>query len=161
MAEYITSETRVAIHEAGHVVIAHHFGVPIAKVKLGIDGDTCGSVDNLKQDISELKLKHSFWDSVEITSLQLLGGMVAEYIYDNKPEKIRPFGSSIDLKNIRWFFSEFKLKLTDQQILEMFFHRTLEILENKWKAVEALADILVEKRSINGKEASRIIEENI
>ena len=72
------------------------------------------------------------------------------------------FGASNDFKAIQQFFSGFgKLHLSNKQILDIFFHRTLEIIENKWKAVEALADALIEKRSINGKEVSRIIEENI
>lgn len=162
MTEHIVPENRVAIHEAGHAVVSHHFGIPIAKVKIGFDGNAIGRVENIEQDISELKAKYSAWNELEIYSLKLLGGMVAEYIYDNNPKKIKAFGGKKDLKKIQQFFSLIaKMELTKQQIIDLFFDRTLEILKNKWQAVEALAKILVKKRSIDGEEASNIIEENI
>ena len=54
----------------------------------------------------------------------------------------------------------FKIELSAQKVIDMYFNKAEEILIEKWTAVEALSKILLEKRFIEGNELNYIIDKN-
>jgi ATP-dependent Zn protease len=153
---------KIAYHEAGHAVMAYTFDAEIKN--LSIETEFNSYEEKLGQLKSESKMPckktaSAFWEYLEKYSLIALGGIAAEHIYEGKPEKIDVGGGGQDLKNIQRLFGEsIKMELTVQQIIDMFFDRAVEILDNNWQAVEALAKSLVKSRSLSAKDVLEIIK---
>lgn len=152
----------VAIHEAGHAVMAHHFGIKLDNITIKPKLENIGSVKPGKYRNIPDKSAEKLWEVMQELAVIRLGGMAANYIGKGKPKKISTRGAEKDLESCIRFFSEtVELEWNEQQIIDLFFDRAIEILESKWKAVKALTDALIECRTINGGGAKRIIEENL
>ena len=162
---------RVSIHEAGHVVMRYHYGFKIESIQIGGDMDAAGRVTSTPKSDFVKKIKDADSDkAIEMLKTEILktchimlAGVAAEHIYDGKKEILPTQGHGVDIdicKNL--LKTVVKFKAEDQDIYSEFFPETVKILEEKWKAVQALAQALEDKWSddgaiIVGEEAERII----
>jgi hypothetical protein len=166
---------RVSIHEAGHAVLDYHYGNKINFIQVGCELDTAGCVKSTKKSDFEKKLKETdptkyhdlFWAEINKYCHIMLGGVAALHIYDGKRKILPTLGAKIDIDNCRKFLKAVvKNSFTEENIYSVFFDGTVKILEEKWKAVEALTEVLENKWSdngafIEGEEVERIIERSI
>ena len=165
---------RVAYHEAGHAVAKHHFGEPIKSVRLKsnwIDDpdDSVGVItpdenkdqsDNQLRD-QELSLENLQF-KLENSAVMAMAGLVAEHIYDGSPETLQTAGGGGDLEAIQKLFQEtINCNLTFQQITVLYSPPTMELLKEKWQAVQALARVLLDSEFLSGEEVVRVIETNL
>jgi hypothetical protein len=174
---------RIAIHEAGHAVVAHHFGFKIKRLTIVTKEDT-DRLGMFKWDEQEMADKVSAWlDSIEYDPnrhlskedkqtiiknavkfyeslvLYYVAGLTAEHkVYTKTTDAL---DSITNFKNIDDLYAIFKLKCEPGLKIDDYFKCAKEILKSKWKAVEALADALIQNNEISGEEANRIIEEAI
>ena len=93
--------------------------------------------------------------------LPALGGITATYIYDGKKEKISLDGAYTDLQIVRELGHRLGLKWSDKDNIALYFDDAVQIIEEKWQAVEAFAKALVEQKRIVGNGVSRIINGNL
>jgi ATP-dependent Zn protease len=150
---------KVAIHEAGHAVMAHHFGFEHKDINIFSDSDTdiLGNSGAFSQDSGEKKLSVFYEEMVFVT----LGGLTAEYIYGGKKRYPSIGGASGDLKKIRDFWHNLGEHLTDQEIIVMYLSDVIEILDSKWNAVNNLAEVLIRKKKVKANEVKSIISESL
>ena len=166
---------RVSIHEAGHAVMDYHYGRKIQSIQIGGDIDAAGIVQSTNE--SDIVKKTGSTDSrnakemlmteIKNTCHIMLAGVAAEHIYDGKKEILPTLGHGGDIDNCKNLLKAvFKFTCEDQEIYSVFFPETVKILEEKWKAVEALAQSLENKWSddgafIIGQEVERIIKKSL
>jgi ATP-dependent Zn protease len=85
---------RVAYHEAGHAMIAHYFGRKLGDITIIPDPDALGRVKDTPNEpsdkISPENLKDQILARLKISSAVLLGGLVAEHIYDGEKRSLNP-----------------------------------------------------------------------
>lgn len=152
---------RVAVHEAGHAVMSYHFGSDPGDLSIEPDINSLGRMEPRKRKEYSAESPDQIWAKLEECALIVLGGVAAEHIYDGQPKKISSTGAMPDIEKLRSLFLDLKIRLTYQDIIDLFFNRAIEILEKKWSAVQALAERLSADRFISGKEATRIIKDNL
>ena len=84
-----------------------------------------------------------------------------------KKEILPNMGAKVDLGNIRNIIKKLtNVDISDQEIIDSYLPETVMILEEKWQAVEALAQVLEERWSgevtyITGDEVVRILEQSL
>jgi hypothetical protein len=167
---------RVSIHEAGHAVMDYHYGDKIVFIEVGIETDRAGGVKSigesefgkkLKEETDSAKVHHLYMAEIKKYCHVMLAGVAAVHIYDGKRRIFPTLGAEVDIDNCKNFLKALlNYSFTDQDIYSQFFPETVEILEEKWKAVEALAQVLEEKWSddgavIEGEEAEQVIKKSI
>jgi hypothetical protein len=165
---------RVAIHEAGHAVIAYHYGgkpggLVLEKEEWASKGEV-GSFtrEKLKYNVESIQsaegkeqvhqLVHAIMEMVGM----FLGGCAAEYVLDGEPEAVETHGSETDIKNTKGFLKQFGFDDTrSKEIINLSFSESVEILKDKWQAVYALATALDTKETLSSDEVVKIIQENL
>ena len=166
---------RVSIHEAGHPVVAYHYGNKFEFIQVGGEIDSVGVVKTTKKSDSEKKLEETdpakltdlFWAEIDEKCYILLGGVAALHIYGGKRRVYPILGARVDIDNCKNLLKIVpKYSSTVEVIYSQFFNEVVKILEEKWKAVEALAQVLEDKwlddcAFIEGKEVERIIEKSL
>jgi hypothetical protein len=166
---------KVSIHEAGHAVMEYHYGNIIESIQIGGDIAVAGMVKSIKNPDSMKKLKEA--DPNKVTDLLMkdikkhchimLAGVAAEHIYDGKKEVLPTSGHKFDIANCKDLLKTvIQYSFQDQDIYDQFFPETVKILDEKWKAVEALAQVLEDKWSedgafIEGEDVVRIIKQSL
>ncbi|MGD8609156.1 MAG: hypothetical protein PVH21_17790 [Myxococcales bacterium] len=145
MGQAVRLRAEIAIHEAGHFVVAHHFGYSIANViTIDPNGDTLGEILSEGGD----------WDNPEdafATLMELLAGYRAQM-------RIAPLGRSLHgadhdlemaLRILRTAFAQ------DTRFATFFRARreTDAILTARWEHVLGIAGLLLECGSIDGETA--------
>jgi hypothetical protein len=166
---------KVSIHEAGHAVMDHHYGYKIEIIQIGGDIDAAGGVKSIQKSDFKKRLKENdrgkatdlFMAEIKKYCHVMLAGVAALYIYDGKGRIFPILGAEVDINNCKNLLKIFNIdSLTDQDIYSQFFPEAVKILEEKWKAVKALAQLLENRWSddgalIDGEEAERIIRKTI
>jgi len=154
---------RIAYHEVGHAVIVHHFGGKLVDISIKANVESFGRTKNewekfVGRDHSEITI-----DDLLLAYRQFvigcLGGFAAEYIYDREPKNFHFSKSEKDLRDVEAILDEMrKLQPSKQNTVELIFPEAVEILRMKWTKVEALSAALIQKGTISGEEAAKIIE---
>jgi len=170
---------RVAYHEAGHAVIAHYFEATIKVVSIEPHSES-RSLGRVEQEwnwekphagMSDDQLKNGVIRSIAFPLCTILSGLAAEYIHCGESKEMKvEVGSELDVKYGEDFLHETfgvlssapnankEVKVPLDEIIDTTFKEMVELLKSKWLAVEALADVLIRKRTVSGKEAVEIIE---
>jgi ATP-dependent Zn protease len=152
-----TEEIRrhTAYHEAGHAVVAQSQGIDISKVTIGDRKD--GYVD-YTDDLEDRIDKRDFDTCYRFSLVQFAGLIAAAREF---PKVIDIDGNAIDMT---YYFSKLRPVLLehtpedegvwDQRIPD----ECKPIVDERWIAVEALAQKLLERTTMTGDEAVAIID---
>ena len=146
-----------AYHEAGHAVMAQLCGRQITEVEIVGDEDLTGSVQSLRfadEDPSEHDPAVPT-APVERRLLCTAAGMVAESMVSGRrdwDEACEDLDLAVGLA----------MKVVDDcerviPFLEIVREHTEDLLRRNWGAVEALADALIEHRSLSGEEVRQLL----
>ena len=168
----IDDSKRIAYHEAGHAVSAYVNGkkdvkiVTIAPTTSGAGGFTI-SESALENELKPL----SFYKNEMIC---LYSGRAAEYILGNKSFDTISFGSSQDVKMAthiaaryvialegfdyeEFTSSEAQLMRKTKEVLNENWETAVANAEKNWKYIEAVAEALLEKETLNSDEFEKIM----
>ncbi len=160
-----------AYHEAAHAVIAHHFGASILEVIMmpTLEGIGTGKTEykwNKKGAMSRedpYKLAEEITDFVMKCVFVGMAGIVAEIIYREKigHPKAKIIGGHRDLEETQKRVRNIgNVEVSFEELLSAQNGELAELLKSKWSVVEAVADTLLQKGTITGEEAIKVIEEN-
>ena len=158
------TQERTAYHEAGHAVIARHYGHDI--FELTIDPQVAhtygrmthqGHSESLPDSSTPAAIAEILIPMIMKKISICLAGAAAEYIYKGEPKKFKNTLSGSDIGDAKELLNKFKME-PSVIIMRGFFHDVVSLLKSKWAAVEALADALIQKGTISGEEAIKIIE---
>ena len=153
---------KISIHEAGHAVMAYHLGCDPGDLSLDASGEILARTVAQKPKEYSTKTAEEILAALKELTLIHLGGIVAEYIYDGKPERVAAGGGEMDMESIQsLFWRSLAWRVTGQDIINMFFYDAMDILEKRWSAVDALARALLSKGFIQGNMAVRIIKNEL
>ncbi len=167
------SKRNMPIHEAGHAVMDHYVGCSINKVSLRLRHrhPECLEIAGKKPEISA---PESIKNELEKLALPWVGGLVAEHIANKRRKNLRNGAGRKDieaLQPIKEYYDkmgitpilkqELGIKVNIEWIASSYAPYAEKILRERWKAVTALAHALMEKKSLDGEEATRIIEANL
>ena len=123
-----------AFHEAGHVVVARHFGLCVGEIEIGIDGDPAkgqaeiGDADHL-----------SVVDQLALCA----AGMEAQEMFKAPTHDIAGFGDAVKMFNLLD-----SAKAESEPLREAAYKRAREILKMHEAEVEDLAQRLLRERRI-------------
>jgi hypothetical protein len=154
---------RIAYHEAGHAVIVHHFGGKLGDISIKANIKSFGRTKNewdklVGRDHSEIT-KDDLMLAYRQFVIGCLGGFAAEFIYDREPENFHFSKSEKDLKDAEAILAEMrKLQPSKQNTVELIFPEAVQILRMKWTSVKVLSAGLIQKGTISGEGAAKIIE---
>ena len=138
----------IAYHEAGHAVIALRLGYEIGKVRINPKRGT---------GIAEIRNRYSP-DDIRIS----LAGPLAEALVNPNDEQIE-LGAFCDRRNTRRSTREFValgfVNSREKDILiEELLHETRALVRRDEKAIAAVAEALLEHRTLTGADIKRIVE---
>ncbi len=137
--------------------------------KMAVGGGAHLASQSTEQEIASLYLENL---------VIVLGGVAAEQIYDGNTDSLGDELNESDLKRARLIIRILKNRPAATQwakkhaskslkpvpfkyTIDANLNEVIEILKSKWTATKALATILLEKSTISGEEATKIIEVNI
>lgn len=160
-----------AYHEAGHAVIAHHFGASILEVIMmpTFEGIGTGRTEYKWNGKSTFSREDPHKLAEEITNFVMkrafvgMAGIVAEIIYREKigHPNAKIIGGNRDLEETQERVRNLgKVEVSFEELLSLRNGELAELLKSKWSEVEAVADTLIQKGTITGEEAVKVIEEN-
>jgi len=166
---------RVSIHEAGHAVINFHYHSAIGNIQVGLDANTTGTVKpKRKPDSGKNHKETDPKKAVDLLMIRIeknchirLAGIAALHILDGKKDILPTLGARNDFDSCRDILKAvLDYSASDQEICSLYLTEVVRLLEEQWKAVEALAQVLEDKWSgeysfIAGEEAERIIQESL
>jgi hypothetical protein len=156
----LMDQRRICIHEAGHAVIAHSLGGDPGELSSESSGDSLAHRVSKKPKTYSSATPDEILASLKEITLIHLGGIAAEYIYDGKPARVAAGGGCMDMEAIlKLFWSRMAWRVTGQEIITMFLKDAMEILDKRWKAVDALAHTLLSEGYVSGNRATEIIQE--
>lgn len=153
---------KVAYHEAGHAVVAHHFGDTLYEITIDTHGEMTAQGNMPDEILSEpsVMAERIMACIIEIMSVRL-SGVAAEYIFRGEPKTMK-HGGGADLEEVKNLFGDLSINLgmrfDVEEWMRAVFHDMVKLLKSKWTVVEALADILTQKGTITGEEAMEIIK---
>jgi ATP-dependent Zn protease len=185
MTDELTEIRRAAYHEAGHAVINLIYGLPFRIVSLKTETESSFQIEKGKKVAVLLTytigtvfpeerlysinktLMSGILDIKE--ALSLMGGPVAEIIFWGKYDDEARIGARQDIQAIagccRAAMSgsskpeEWKeLPDMEQSMITAITVGANRLLKDNWTSVEAIAEILIEKKELDYREASRIAE---
>jgi len=144
-----------AYHEAGHAVVAQSQGIDISKVSIGDRKD--GYVD-YTDDLKDRIDKRAFDTCYRFSLVRFAGLIAAAHEF---PKVIDIDGNAIDMT---YYFSKLRPVLLehtpeDEGVWEQrITHECKSIVDERWVAVEALAQEFLECTTMTGNEAVKIID---
>ena len=154
----ITDPRRLtAYHEAGHAVMAQLCGRRLTEVEIVGDEDHSGSVQSLRFADEHGSVHDPALPTapIERRLLCTAAGMVAENLATGRQEwdeSCEDLDAAVHLA--------MKVVGDCERVvpyLEIVREHTEELLRGQWRAVEALADALVERRRMSGEEVRRLL----
>ncbi len=156
-----------AYHESGHAVTAYLYGFTINKISL---------VPLDKNKLAYIEIENPLYNSniesgeelIKKTIIHNLIGSMAKDKYINQEWSLDSLGGENDIKFVMWLlennytvngYSPEEVK----QILDNLILQTKKLLNqvNIWKAIEDLANAMLEKNNLTIKEALSIIKNAI
>ena len=152
-------QIRICIHEAGHAVMAYSLGCDPGELSMQDSGDILARTVSRPKAYSTTTADEIMASLKEITLIHL-GGIAAEYIHDGKPASVKAGGGELDMEEILMlFWRSLAWRVTGQDIINMFYNESIDILEKNWNAVDALAKAFLSDGFIDGDRTVRIIRE--
>ena len=151
-----------AYHEAGHAVIAYHVGVKIQTVTIVPDGEYLGLCRHAKV----IRGRYPEADDSDRTRLRMekhgmiaLGGPIAQRLYN--PRSVRRYHASSDYRSVADVALRVSSGSTEQAEAWMTWLeiRTSDALRLRWVVVKALAEELMERRTVAGNALYALIAE--
>ncbi len=145
-------DVATAFHEAGHAVVALYYDRPVHRVSIEPKQRTAGRCE-LRKGAQRTAL-----DVIEAEILMALAGLVAEALFTGRYD---PAGASQDLRYAR----KLMLSRTTEQSLERYERRMLSKVQNLLAddalvhAVKAIAKELLKQRTISGRAARHLYEQ--
>jgi ATP-dependent Zn protease len=146
-----------AFHEAGHAVMAELCGQHITKVEIEGDSEHSGSVQSLRfePDPAEVLSAEEEAASVEARLKCVLAGTVAENMVSGD-DRWNESSEDLDLA------VRLAMRLVDDcedvlPLLEDVREELRRELGENWRAVEALADELLARTSLDGAEVRKLL----
>jgi ATP-dependent Zn protease len=154
----ISPEKLTAYHEAGHALASELYGQVLTRVEIVGDTEHSGSTETLRfpTDPEEGGLSYAEIEAVEKQLRCVLAGTVAEAMVSGRDDWDETSGDLDEAVRLA-------MKLVDdcEDVLPLFedLREDLEkVLRENWRAIEALADELVQRKSLSGAEVRRILE---
>ena len=147
------SDEEVAYHEAGHAVVAHVLGGRIEDMTL----DSIEYEGGVQRGLTRYWLDGKPLEKFEKELQTAPAGWIATKIAFNST-----FGRADDSRAVTRLLDEYGRGWTPELKREWRkrgLAGALAILDTRWHAVGALASALLERRTLSGAEAHRIIEE--
>lgn len=167
MGPNVYNDILVAYHEAGHAVIDYLHGCELKEVSIDpdIDKGNFGVVLSKFQDISGKTPEELDLNELVMRALThgkfLLAGAAAEYEYLSAEGDYESPGSTGDINRFTELLRKMKLEIFSEEHMQGWiskvFNLAKEELIDNWVAVESLANALLEKNTLDGKEAELII----
>jgi hypothetical protein len=139
----------VAYHEAGHFVVAHVLGLGVLDVTIEPKGETLGRVES---DEGEPTSVESLLHQV----IELYAGYEAWVRFDPSSEEKARLGASEDDEQANGYLLRLGKKGPDQE--RELRERAKQLVEEHWRAIEALANELLEAGRISVCAGELIIE---
>ena len=151
---------RICIHEAGHAVMAYSLGCDPGELSMQDSGDILARTVSRNPKAYSTTTAGEIMAALKEITLIHLGGIAAEYIQDGKPARVKAGGGELDMEEILMlFWRSLAWRVTGQDIINMFFNESIDILEKNWNAVDALAKAFLSDGFIDGDRTVRIIRE--
>ena len=155
---------RTAYHEAGHAVAENHYAGKIKTVSIIPKDDTLG----------RMRAKNPFagkpLDTVRITPhlekkirdqiVVSLAGGVAEFLFAGRKCHVGASGDYHNAVDLAERLHGFNTAVTEKY-LDYLYAVAKNLMESRWKAVQALATALMEENEIDGARALDIIRDAI
>jgi len=137
---------RNAVHEAGHAVVAWHFGVRFRHVTIVPEGDSLGHLRVFRQ-----KLEGLTDDQFKRKAAIDYAGGIAERIY--APRAYRHWHAAHDFENTaQLVLRHFGSVRQADAYLRFVRIVTEDILKLRWPLVIALSSVLIRRRTMTGDE---------
>lgn len=166
---------QAAYHEAGRAVVAHLLGADIEKVTIEASpinhslGYVLHKKENLKrwEDMTPSEIQEQTIDSIASTIYLIasrimfsIAGILAEHVYRGGEGEVEFHpGANGDLEFMA-LMDVSKITESQQALLTKKLKQlTLDFLRTNWGSVKAIAKALIERGTINGEEATKIIDE--
>lgn len=157
----MTTKAAVAYHEAGHAVMASHCKIGFAEVSIAPGEGFEGRCKMMKQASllrADYELPPELQRRLHKMIMVALAGGVAERLYSRKSDTS---GSSRNDNAVARFLAGKSAGDTEEEdaLLNYLKIYTRNFLKNSnWDAVKALAKELLEKKSVSGQRARKIIQ---
>lgn len=154
----ISPEKLTAYHEAGHALASELYGQVLTRVEIVGDTEHSGSTETLRfpTDPDEGGLSRAEVEAIENQLRCVLAGTVAEAMVSGRDDWDETSGDLDEAVRLA-------MKLVDdcEDVLPLFedLREDLEkVLRENWRAIEALADELMDRKSLSGAEVRRILD---
>jgi len=151
----MTEFERVAYHEAGHAVVYCQLGVPFKEVSIVASDHSLGHVKGA--EFPGLRLMTRSWN--EKCIMCVLAGPVMDEMLGQHLER-----SSSDFEQANMM----AMNVTDgerevRDLIRRLHESTKAMIAEpgNWAAIEALAHVLLEKRTVSARRARRIVRDRI
>jgi ATP-dependent Zn protease len=136
-----------ALHEAGHCVLALHFDRCIGSVSIVAHGEFSGSCDG-DLDLSEEPSE----EDIQGRLAELLAGHAAVVRAEPRFARWSRLKAGDDIEKAKSLF------MASRDQLRTALQRAHRIVDAEWKAINAIADALLEHKTIGGQEAQLIVD---
>jgi hypothetical protein len=156
------AERATAFHEAGHAVAAFAFGIPILRKGItvipgdGYDGQ-CHHSGSIGGDPNTNR-SEAMKSKAERQSIVALAGMQAQRRY--RRYSVRRYHGHNDYLRAANLLSHFTESREEEGVwLRLLQIRAERLVEIWWPTIERLADVLVEKQTLTGKQVEQLIRD--
>jgi ATP-dependent Zn protease len=159
-AERALDLRQTAAHEAGHAVAAWSLGIKFIEISIVPNDDSEGRVTYtaggwiIRDDIPYTRKAR------EHLLITLLAGGVADRRYGGR--QWSDLGVNGDLQ--RWLDVNASMggsKAAQTRRIEVATYKAMEVIDEHWKAVTALAEALVERKCLTEREALKVIRSKV
>lgn len=157
----ISFERRVAYHEAGHAVAASILGFHIIEVSIGDDGKFQGYCAVMPPDPTPGGLSIGEYEAAIIRKH---AGMRALFQVSADPQDLVSEAARLDAEAARQMANDARNQfeaLAGHADLTAWYdallNRTVTLVEEYWQAISAIAEMLLERRRMDGQEVQATI----
>jgi hypothetical protein len=137
-----------AYHEAGHVAVGFHFGLPIGAVSIVPTEHSAGHFDWMDAPMDPEK-----------QACCLLAGVFAESRVTDEYEDydITAMGGVEDFATVHGLARGMADEEEAEELMKQWRTQTIEVLNEVWPGVIALADELLTRKCLTGEQAQRVL----
>ncbi len=159
----ISEEYSIAVHEAGHALMAIITGKKLNYVTIIPNGVSLGECNsNFKENILNNASNESLNFKMDMTSLDCLAGITAErVILGIEPEKCSKHGQIDTLTMGALVSNAFHNDITEENnYIEFMTKSVFNIIQSPLAQcqIKAIANALIEKKTLSGEQVKKIME---